>query len=281
MAGDLKTLRAVIFRQGATRSSTHLGTILATAAVSVLGLLTVGKAAVPFTSATITKVENRVSFGQSREGRSTSRLATVNDIVRANNFLLSEADSRAELQYPDGSLVRIGQNTVFSFDADSRTLALEKGSLIFHIPKGTGGGTIKTPSLTAAITGTTGKVTPRLIAIIEGVVTLVPSGRLVHGGEYAVRNKDGSITIDFFDHAHARDGRLVDFNGLMPGFEEYVPQELVQLQMPDLRYLEVLHRTQNLPTTIARFFPEPVIVNRGRVTVPRPTTNNPRGVGNY
>src|SRR4051812_37588417 len=168
--------------------------------------LLTGAKAVPFNTATITRLENRVNYGERRGDRSVTRPATVADVVRANNFLLSENDSRAEIQYPDGTLVRIGQNTVFTFDAESRTLTLEKGSLLFHIPKGTGGGTIKTASLTAAITGTTGKVSPNIIAIIEGLVKL-STGQLIHAGEFARYNGDGTITVAPFDPTRVGEGR--------------------------------------------------------------------------
>lgn len=270
-----------MFSQGTTRSSTHLGTIVATAAISSLALLAGVRAAVPFNSATITKVENRVSYGEGRGAQSNTRPANVSDVVKANNFLLSQAESRAELQYPDGSLVRIGQNTVFSFDAASRTLTLDEGSLLFHIPKGQGGGTIKTPSLTAAITGTAGKVSKHIIAIAEGVIKLVPSGREVHAGEFARRNNDGSITIAAFDREHFLEGKLIDFNGLMPGFEGYQTYalETPQLSIPDLRYLETLQRVQNMPSSISRFFPEPADRNRNRVNLPPPKKQN-NGNGN-
>lgn len=260
------------------RSSLSFGAVVAGAVVAALAVVTAARAAVPFTSATVTRVENKVSYGENRDGRGVTRAASVADIVRANNFLLSEAESRAELQYPDGSLVRIGQNTVFTFDADSRTLSLEKGSLLFHIPKGSGGGAIKTPSLTAAITGTTGKVSVNIIAIIEGVVKLVPSGRLIHAGEFGRRNGDGTITIANFDPAHVNDGALVNFNGLMPGFVE--APLVTKLEIPDLRYLQVLQRTQNLPSSVGRYFVQPAENKRSRVVVPSSPggNNNP---GNY
>lgn len=234
----------------------------------------------PYTSATVTKVENQVSYGEIRGDRTTTRPAAVADVVRANNYLRSQADSRAELQYQDGSLVRIGQNTVFSFDASSRTLSLEKGTFIFHIPKGSGGGTIKTPSLTAAITGTAGKVSTNIIAIVEGEVRLVPSGRMVRAGEFARRNPDGTITIGRFDPAQALAGTLVAFNGIMPGFEEAELQMEPELPPIDLRPFEVLHRTQNLPSAINHFFPptpDPSPVDRRdpKVTVPRPQNRPP------
>jgi hypothetical protein len=260
-----------VISPGPCQSSTKLGTILVLAAVSSLSLL--AHAAQPFGSATVTKVENKVNYGERKEGRSSTRPAVPQDVIRSNNFLLSESDSRAEIQYPDGTLVRIGQNTVFSFDSASRTLTLDKGSLLFHIPKGSGGGTIKTASLTAAITGTAGKVSSNIIAIVEGVVKLVPSGRLVHAGEFARRNPDGSITIAPFDPAHTNDGKLVYFHGLMPGFPE-AELAATKLEPPDLHDLELLHRANNLPGSITHFF-----IDRPRppVRVPKNPNNNNNG----
>ncbi len=264
-------LRDVFRQEGTRHSSTRLSTLLASAAFSSVALLAVSQAAQPFNSARITKVENKVSYGERQAGRSVTRPASVADTLRASNFLLSEADSRAEIQYPDGSLVRIGQNTVFSFDAESRTLSLDKGSMIFHVPKGAGGGTIKTPSLTAAITGTTGKVTTNIIAIIEGTVRLVPSGRLVHAGEFARANADGSVTIAPFSAASTNEGRLVFFPDLMPGFPIADAPGTMELAGPDLRSIELKHRANNLPNSIFRF--EPVDRNRIRVRVPEDDDN--------
>lgn len=235
---------------GSLRSTTHAATLVA------LFLFSAGVAILhgaPFSSATVTKVERIVDYGEVKGGRTVKRRATVSDTVRANNFLLTETESRAELQYEDGSVVRIGQNTVFSFDADTRTLTLEKGALIFHIPKGSGGGRVKTASLTAAITGTTGKVSEDTIAILEGEVRLIPSGRPVPAGSFARRLPGGEIVIREFDQSRSWEGRLMTFNGPMPGFREELPGTPFQFQLP--AFNESLERTQNHPTAIERFFP--------------------------
>jgi hypothetical protein len=271
-----------------TLLSTCASTLLAAGAFS-LGLLCVAGAATPFTSATVTQVENRVGYGDRTGDRSVTRPAVAKDVVRANNFLRSESNSRAELQYPDGTVVRIGQNTVFTFDAESRTLSLEKGSLLFHIPKGSGGGTIKTASLTAAITGTAGKVSENIIAIIEGTVKLIPSGRIVHQFEFARRNADGSITIAPFDPATANDGALANFNGHMPGFPD-VPVLIdttpgVPFNMADIRALDVLSKTNNLPGAVNRFLlaAPPIDRNKRDKGVPPPNNsgNNNNPTTNY
>ena len=259
--------------------------MLCCAAVLALLLLNVVQAATPLTSATVTRLQNKVSYGESVSG--ATRTAAVADVIRSNNFLLTENNARAELQYNDGSLVRIGQNTIFSFEASTRTLALQKGTFIFYVPKGAGGGTIKTPSLTAAITGTAGKVSTNIIAIIEGEVKLIPSGLVVKAGEFARRNPDGTITIGKFDPARVLDGFLVTFNGVMPGFEESQLQLGPKLPPIDLRPFEVLHRTQNLPSAIDHFFPPPnnpppADRRDPRVVVPPPVIppNNGGGNGN-
>jgi len=238
--------------------------------------------AAAFNQARVTRIQNRVNYGEVRGGRAAvTRPAVVNDIVRENDYLLTEIEARAELRYEDGSVVRIGQNTVFSFDADTRRLTLDRGSLIFYIPKGSGGGQIKTPSLTAAITGTVGKVSTNMIAILDGQVRLVPSGRLVGAGQFARANRDGSTTIGPFDMAHANDGELMGFNGPMPGFRRPPPESggLV-LDLSQLDQIHTLEIGTNLPSSNFRFFPRDIDRKRRDVKVPPPVDRGPDGGGN-
>jgi hypothetical protein len=234
--------------------------------------LVAGRAAMPFTQAKVTQLENKVSYGSIMGGQAKLRAAKVSDLVKSGNFVQTENESRAELQYDDGSLVRIGQHTVFSFEADSRTLELEKGTLIFHVPKGAGGGTVKTPSLTAAITGTVAKVTTTAIMVLEGHVTLVPSGKKVPAGYCARVNADGLIEVLQFDASKAGDGKLMNFHGPMPGFD---PQKLLAPLAPtplilDLSPFDTLDRTQNGPFALRHFFPD-AINPKTRINVPPPT----------
>ncbi len=226
----------------------------------------------PYSAATVTRVENKVSYGQVAGGRTETRPANPQDIVKASDFLLSGTDSRAELKYADGTVVRIGQNTVFSFDANTRTLKLDKGTFVFSIPKGSGGGTIKTPSITAAITGTVGKVSENIIAIIEGEVTLVPGGEKVGKFQFARRNADGSITIGFFDPASAYDGKLMTFNGRIEGLPELPVGE--EFTMPPPPTDDAFSRTQNLPSSIPNP-PPPAEKPKTKVTPPPPTPSAP------
>ena len=89
----------------------------------------------------------------------TTRAAALNDFFKMPDVLRTGANSRAELVAEDQTITRVGANTVFSFDAAKRTIDLQKGSLLFHSPKGKGGGTIQTGSATASVLGTTIVVT--------------------------------------------------------------------------------------------------------------------------
>jgi hypothetical protein len=81
--------------------------------------------------------------------------AAINDIFSMPDVLRTGPDSRAELEATDGTITRVGANTIFSFEPASRTIKLEQGSLLFHSPHGKGGGTIQTGSATASVIGTT------------------------------------------------------------------------------------------------------------------------------
>ncbi|HEY3897802.1 MAG TPA: FecR domain-containing protein [Chthoniobacter sp.] len=213
------------------------------------------RSAEPLASATVTRVENKVSYGKVISEKSELRAAAANDVVKASDFLLSESESRAELKYDDGTIVRIGQNTIFSFEANTRTMNLKKGTFVFYMPHGKGGGTIKTPSFTAAITGTVAKVSTNIIAVIVGEITLLPSGKKVSEGFFARVNPDGTISIHPFDLAKEYDGRLMTFNGLLPGLAPTTSE--LDAMLADFQRLGVqgtFDQVNNLPSSVLHFF---------------------------
>ena len=84
------------------------------------------------------------------------RPAAVNDPVREGTAVRTGTQSRSELTFTDLTITRLGANTIFSFNEGTRTMNLGGGAILFQVPKGSGGATIKTAAVTAAITGTTG-----------------------------------------------------------------------------------------------------------------------------
>ena len=211
------------------------------------------QAAAPFDTATITRLENTVTLGQLHKGQKAERSALVSDVIKEKDYLFTSSDARAEMQFPDHSLVRVGQNSIFSFDSESRTLSLEKGAMLFYVPPGNGG-QIKTPSITAAVTGTIAKVLPNLIAVISG--EMMTKWGVVRAG-YAIEFINGRVRIYRYNPQEACKGKLYEW-GPLPELPETGSTNPLS-NPPDLHWLDIQEITQVNPR-----------VDRGNPT-PKPT----------
>jgi len=109
-------------------------------------------AAAPLKSAEVTTVVNDVRVYRNAAGGVT---ASVGERISGSDDLHTGRRSRAELLFPDQSLARIGSNSIFSFRSGSRDMEIKQGSFLLQVPKDAGGATIRTATVTAAITGTT------------------------------------------------------------------------------------------------------------------------------
>lgn len=108
--------------------------------------------AAPLKSAEVTAAVNDVRVYR---GSSTAATATVGESISGKDDLHTGRRSRAELTFPDESITRIGANSIFSFRSSSRDMEIKQGSFLLQVPKDAGGATIRTATVTAAITGTT------------------------------------------------------------------------------------------------------------------------------
>ncbi|MCP4849294.1 MAG: hypothetical protein GY899_15245 [Verrucomicrobiaceae bacterium] len=97
---------------------------------------------------TINDVRLLLSGGIARE-------ASEGNQLRRGSELLTGKKSRAELTLPDNSIIRLGQNTSFSFLEGKRELGLKQGTILLQQPKWKGRTEIRTAAISAAITGTT------------------------------------------------------------------------------------------------------------------------------
>jgi len=86
---------------------------------------------------------------------SAAHPAAVNDRVAEVTGVRTGSDSRSELSFADLTIIRLGANTIFSFNKGGRNAELGRGSLLLRVPKDSGGGTIHTGAVTVAITGST------------------------------------------------------------------------------------------------------------------------------
>ena len=79
--------------------------------------------------------------------------AAPGDIVKGDTALQTGGYSRAELQFPDLTITRVGSNALFRFIAGTREMVLDSGTMLFSPPKGAGGGKVQAGAVTAAVTG--------------------------------------------------------------------------------------------------------------------------------
>jgi hypothetical protein len=107
----------------------------------------------PLNESTFTEVVNHVEVVTGAD--KTASPAKPDELFKAPDLVRTGPDSRAELTATDQTITRLGANTVFSFEPIGRNLSLEQGSVLFHPPKGQGGGTIKSGGVAAAVLGTT------------------------------------------------------------------------------------------------------------------------------
>ncbi len=158
-----------------------------------LCILTAGLTnAAPLDRAQITEIVNDVRVIE-RTTR-TAHAAQMREEFRAPNVLRTGINSRAELIAADQTVTRVGSNTLFSFQPESRTMALEKGSLLFHSPAGRGGGTIRTSAASAAVLGTTLIVSATKAGAMK-VVMLEGKGSVTLPGGKSVILAPGQLVI--------------------------------------------------------------------------------------
>ncbi len=122
--------------------------VLVTVAAMVVG----AAHAAPLNSAIMTKKINDVRISESSK---EARTAAEGDRLTGSSTVLTGRRSRAELTFPDKTITRIGANAAFRFSSGSRDMEITQGSFLLQVPKNAGGATIRTATVTAAITGTT------------------------------------------------------------------------------------------------------------------------------
>ena len=104
-------------------------------------------------AARVTQVVNDVKVLLEKEA---PRPVALSDVIRHGTAVSTGTQSRGELTFDDLTITRLGTNTTFSFKEGTRQMNLVNGAILFQVPKGSGGATIRTVGVTAAITGTTG-----------------------------------------------------------------------------------------------------------------------------
>jgi hypothetical protein len=177
----------------------------------------------------VTRVYNKVDLLQPEK---SAVAAKIGDDVTGSTAVQTGGQSRAELQFNDATIARLGANSVFSFDRGTRDLNLNEGVILLEVPKNAGGATINTAAVTAAVTGTTvmiesrkgkkGKGVVKFI-VLEGTMRLTING---HTGESILLGPGQMITMRAGDTRLPEPqfvdvGRITKTSGLMS--KEFTP----------------------------------------------------------
>lgn len=105
-------------------------------------------------------------------------------MVRGDSAVRTGSDSRVQRAFPDQTLARLGENTLFSSNGGTRAVNLAGGAILLQAPKDSGAATICSAPLIAALTGTTVMMecspgSPGVVKLIvlEGTLRLSLVGR--------------------------------------------------------------------------------------------------------
>jgi hypothetical protein len=125
----------------------------------------------------------------------TRRPASLHQKVTEDEAVRTGGKSKSELSFPDTTLARLGENSIFSFKGSGRVTNLGGGSMLLHVRKGSQAN-IRTAAVTVGITGTT---------------LLLETAR---GGRSKLTLLEGSARISLNQNARqtaiVRDGQMID-----------------------------------------------------------------------
>ncbi|MGF1568400.1 MAG: FecR domain-containing protein [Nodosilinea sp.] len=128
------------------------------------------------TRAQVYTVQNQVDLNRQNQGN--WQPAAVGAELVPQDALRTGGQSRAELLFNEGTLVRTGENTTFRFPPGRRNFEITNGSSLFMIRPGLGASQINTPQAVIVARGTALFVQhdERLNESVIGVLTESPAG---------------------------------------------------------------------------------------------------------
>lgn len=142
------------------------------------------------TRAQVYKVNNTVDLNHQNQGNWMP--AHVGDTLVPQDAIRTAVQSRAELLFNEGTLVRTGEGTTFRFPPGRRSMELVDGSALIMIRPGQGDSRVQTPQAVIVAHGTALFVQhdPQQNASTVGVLTNSPAGPV------SVSDLNGQQTIE-------------------------------------------------------------------------------------
>lgn len=167
-----------------------------------------GYAPAALEQASVTESVNTVSYQTS--AHAAQKAAPSGTVIHPENIVRTGMNSRAELQFSDNTVTRMGANSVFSYDTKSQRMDLMRGTALFSKPKNDESFEISTPAATCSISGTTGflQVLPApkgrfsfLFGLLEGHTSVTLGGKSypVTSGELIISTGAGIVHFANFN----------------------------------------------------------------------------------
>jgi hypothetical protein len=138
----------------------------------------------PLEAGAFSAVKNSVLQTDGAEKKPAQKDAKITE----GNKVDTGAGSCTEMTFTDSSVLRMGQNSHFSFDSKERIIKLDQGTLLMHVPPGTGGVSIEGGGVVGAVSGST------VMASNDGKGNFAFAVLESDGGAGQITNKDGSVT---------------------------------------------------------------------------------------
>ena len=82
-----------------------------------------------------------------------ARPAAQGAVIRDENVVRTGTESRAELEFTDLTLARLGSNSIFSFDAKARAMNFTRGAVLFSKPTNSGAIQLRSGAVSGNRTG--------------------------------------------------------------------------------------------------------------------------------
>jgi len=159
-------------------------TILTILTLSAGAGLVYGAEKKPLEAGAFTAVKNQVGQTDGSE----KKQAQKDGKIAEGNKVDTGAGSCTEMTFTDSSVMRMGQNSHFSFDSKERLIRLDKGTVLMHVPPGNGGVAIEGGGVVGAVSGST------VMASNDGNGNFAFAVLESDGGAGQITNKDGSVT---------------------------------------------------------------------------------------
>ena len=152
--------------------------------LALSGAVALGVEKKPLEAGVFSAVKNNV---QETSG-SEKKQAQKDMKIAEGNKVDTGPGSCSEMTFTDASVLRMGQNSHFSFDSKERIIKLDQGTLLMHVPAGNGGISIEGGGVVGAVSGST------VMASNDGQGNFAFVVMETEGGTGQITNKDGTVT---------------------------------------------------------------------------------------